>query len=153
MTWQLRRRPYERTSPMVTADQPLTSHTYSRTAVPSRTAAMARATREASGRAMKASLLVVRWCVIAAPSLAAGTCSAELKRPRRLGTAAPANDAEPLEAAAVSKPVDGSRKRARSYNSGQVVLETWTAQPILRVRPADAACRQPRRASVGVSRS
>jgi hypothetical protein len=51
---------------------------------------------------MKASLLVVRWCVIAAPSLATGTCSAELKRPRRLATAAPVNDAEPLEAAAVS---------------------------------------------------
>jgi hypothetical protein len=28
---------------------------------------------------MKASLLVVRWCVIAAPSLATGTYSAELK--------------------------------------------------------------------------
>jgi hypothetical protein len=35
--------------------------------IPRRTAAMAHATRQASGRAMKASLLVVRWCVIAAP--------------------------------------------------------------------------------------
>jgi hypothetical protein len=81
---------------------------------------MARATRKASGRAMKASLLVVRWCVIAAPSLATGTCSAELKRQRRLATAAPVNDAEPLEAAAVSKPRGWQRE----------------TRPLLQLRPS-----------------